>query len=126
MTDKRFDIQVEPEAVYSEEHSDVAADVYFFNYHIRITNTGSEAAQLISRHWIIIDANQQVQEVRGMGVVGEQPRLEPGQVYEYSSGAALTTPYGSMRGRYYLIGDDGHRFEAEIPEMQLVAPRVLH
>lgn len=126
MTDKHFDIRVEPEVVYSEEHSDVATDVYVFNYHIRIANVGSVAAQLISRHWIIVDANDQVQEVRGMGVVGEQPRIEPGQVYEYSSGTTLGTPYGSMRGRYHLMSDDGQRFEAEIPEMQLVAPRVLH
>jgi ApaG protein len=126
MTAKRFDIRVEPEATYSEEQSDVATDMYFFHYRIRIVNAGSEAAQLISRHWIIIDANDQVQEVRGMGVVGEQPRIEPGQVYEYTSGASLGTPYGSMHGSYHLLGDDGQRFEAEIPEMQLVAYRVLH
>jgi len=126
MTDKRFDIRVEPEATYSDEQSDVAADMYFFNYHIRIINAGSEPAQLISRHWFIVDAHNQVQEVRGMGVVGEQPRIEPGQVYEYTSGASLGTPYGSMRGCYHLIDDAGHRFEAEIPEMQLIAFRVLH
>lgn len=126
MTEQHFSFQVEPEAVYSEEQSNIAADVYVFLYRIRISNTGSLPARLISRHWVITDANDQVQEVRGMGVVGEQPRIEPGQTYEYTSGATLTTPYGSMKGRYHLVGDDGQRHEAEIPEMQLVAKRVLH
>lgn len=126
MTDQLLEIRVEPEAAYSAEQSDIAADVYVFHYHIRIVNTGRRAAQLISRHWIITDANDAVQEVRGVGVVGEQPRLEPGEAYEYSSATSLKTPYGSMRGRYQLVADDGTRFEAEIPEMVLVAPRVLH
>ncbi|MBV8047045.1 MAG: Co2+/Mg2+ efflux protein ApaG [Paludibacterium sp.] len=126
MSDKQLAFRVEPEAAYSEEQSDVATDVYVFHYHIRITNTGKIAAQLISRHWIITDANEQVQEVRGMGVVGEQPRIEPGQSYEYTSGATLGTPYGSMRGCYHLVSDDGQRHEVAIPEMQLVARRVLH
>jgi len=126
MTEIVYSIEVEPTATYSDEESNVANDVYVFHYHIRLTNTGTVAAQLISRHWIIVDANQQTQEVRGMGVVGEQPRLEPGQSYEYSSGSTLKTPYGSMHGRYQWLADDGARFEAEIPEMQLVARRVLH
>ena len=126
MAETIYCIQVEPEARYSEEQSDVAQDVYVFHYRIRITNLGSAPAQLISRHWVITDANDQVQEVRGMGVVGEQPRLEPGESFEYSSTTSLKTPYGSMRGRYHLTADDGTRFEADIPEMTLVARRVLH
>jgi ApaG protein len=126
MTDQLYLIEVVPEAVYSEAQSDLANDLYVFNYHIRIINHGAAAAQLISRHWIITDANQQVQEVRGMGVIGEQPRLEPGQSYEYASGTSLKTPYGSMRGRYQMLADDGSRFEVDIPEMQLVARRILH
>lgn len=121
-----YQIQVEPEPFYVPENSDIAADIYVFGYRIRLTNTGDQPAQLISRHWIISDANQQVQEVRGMGVVGEQPRLEPGQTYEYTSSAQLRTPYGSMKGSYQMLADDGTRFTVEIPEMTLVAPRVLH
>jgi ApaG protein len=126
MADVVYSMKVEPEAVYSEEKSDVASDVYVFQYRIRITNLGSVPAQLISRHWIITDANDQVQEVRGIGVIGEQPRIEPGQSFEYSSGTSLKTPYGSMRGLYHMQADDGTRFEADIPEMVLVARRVLH
>lgn len=121
-----YQIQVEAEPFYVPENSDIAADVYVFGYRIRLTNTGDQPTQLISRHWIISDANQQVQEVRGMGVVGEQPRLEPGQTYEYTSSAQLRTPYGSMKGSYQMLADDGTRFTVEIPEMTLVAPRVLH
>ncbi|AAQ59856.1 Co2+/Mg2+ efflux protein ApaG [Chromobacterium violaceum] len=126
MADKLYQMEVQAEPQYVAEQSSVANDVYVFAYRVRITNTGSEPAQLISRHWIITDANQQVQEVRGMGVVGEQPHLDPGQVFEYSSAAHITTPYGSMKGAYQMMADDGRRFEASIPEMTLVAPRVLH
>lgn len=126
MSDSVYSVQVESEVVYAEDQSDVAADIYVFHYHIRIVNSGNQTAQLISRHWIIADANNQVQEVRGMGVVGQQPEIEPGHQYEYSSSTSLKTPYGSMSGRYHLVSSDGTRFEAEIPEMQLVAHRVLH
>ncbi|MBX9295735.1 Co2+/Mg2+ efflux protein ApaG [Chromobacterium piscinae] len=126
MADKLYQMEVRAEPQYVADQSSVANDIYVFAYRVRITNTGSEPAQLISRHWIITDANQQVQEVRGMGVVGEQPHLDPGQVFEYSSAAHITTPYGSMKGVYQMMADDGQRFEASIPEMTLVAPRVLH
>ncbi|PXX48355.1 MULTISPECIES: Co2+/Mg2+ efflux protein ApaG [Aquitalea] len=126
MPDKTYQIEVEAEPHYIAEQSNVATDVYVFAYRIRLTNTGSEPAQLVSRHWIIVDANNQEQEVRGMGVVGEQPRLEPGQSFEYSSATHLKTPYGSMRGSYQMLADDGKRFDVSIPEMTLVAPRVLH
>ncbi|WP_293764189.1 Co2+/Mg2+ efflux protein ApaG [uncultured Aquitalea sp.] len=126
MSEKTYRIEVSAEPHYIEEQSNVAADIYIFGYRITLTNTGTEPAQLISRHWIIRDANNQEQEVRGMGVVGDQPRLEPGQSYEYASSAHLKTPYGSMSGSYQMLADDGKRFDAPIPEMQLVAPRVLH
>ncbi len=126
MADDSYQITVETEVAYIEEQSDLTSDVYVFAYHIVIGNTGKVGAQLISRHWIIADANGQKQEVRGMGVVGEQPHLDPGQRYEYSSGTSLKTPYGSMYGRYQFLADDGTRFEAEIPVMELVAKRILH
>ena len=84
------------------------------------------AAQLVSRHWIITDADNQVQDVRGMGVVGEQPVLKPGDTFEYSSGSSIPTAVGTMRGSYQLVAEDGTRFEASIPEFTLSVPRVLH
>ena len=91
-----------------------------------ITNNGDISAQLVSRHWIITDADNQVQEVRGMGVVGEQPVLKPGDTFEYSSGSSIPTAVGTMRGSYQLVAEDGTRFEASIPEFTLSVPRVLH
>jgi ApaG protein len=83
-------------------------------------------AQLISRHWIITDSNSKVQEVKGLGVVGEQPRLAPGESYEYTSGASIATAVGTMRGTYQMVAEDGTRFDATIPEFTLSIPRVLH
>jgi ApaG protein len=97
-----------------------------FAYTITITNTGEVSAQLLSRHWIITDANNLVQEVKGQGVVGAQPKLKPGESFEYSSGSVLTTPVGTMRGAYQMVAEDGTRFDATIPEFTLSAPRVLH
>ena len=99
---------------------------YVFAYTIRIANAGSVAARLISRHWIITDANGRVEEVRGDGVVGEQPWLRPGEDFHYTSGAVLETPVGTMRGSYQMVAEDGTRFEAPIPEFTLSVPRVLH
>ena len=93
---------------------------------IKFTNTGSVAARLISRHWVITDANNQVQEVRGLGVVGEQPLLKPGESYEYTSGSAIATPVGTMKGSYQMVAEDGTKFDAPIPEFTLSIPRVLH
>ena len=126
MTSKiyRMDIRVSPR--YLPEESDVTADLYVFAYTIRIENTGNEIAQLVSRHWIITDGNARVQEVRGLGVVGEQPVIKPGESYEYSSGCQLHTPVGTMRGSYQMTAADGTQFEAAIPEFTLSAPRVLH
>ncbi len=121
-----YDITVTAESLYLPEQSDESADRYVFAYRIRITNTGAVAARLISRHWIITDAHQQVQEVRGDGVVGEQPHLQPGESFEYTSGTSIATPVGTMRGSYRMRADDGREFDAPIAEFTLSIPRTLH
>ncbi len=125
-SDNKYRIQITPRVVFVLEQSDEAAGRYVFAYTITIVNTGEVAAQLISRHWIITDANRVVQEVRGLGVVGEQPLLKPGDRFEYTSGTAIATPVGTMRGSYQMVAEDGHTFDAEIPEFVLSMPRVLH
>lgn len=126
MTEAKYQITVAPRATYIAEQSDADAGRYAFAYTITITNTGAVPAQLIGRHWIITDANNLVQEVRGQGVVGAQPRLKPGESFEYTSGSVLATPVGTMRGSYQMVAEDGLRFDAPIPEFTLSAPRVLH
>ena len=120
------EITVTARTVFIPEQSDVNAGRYVFAYTITILNTGSVAAQLISRHWIITDSNDHVQEVRGRGVVGEQPFLRPSEKFEYTSGTAIATPVGTMRGSYQMRGEDGVEFDAPIPEFTLSMPRVLH
>lgn len=122
----RYRITVTPKVAYLPEQSDESAGRYVFSYTITITNTGGIAAQLISRNWIITDANRSSQEVRGLGVVGEQPLIKPGDSFEYTSGTAISTPVGTMRGTYQMVAEDGHQFDAEIPEFILSMPRVLH
>lgn len=119
-------IVVLPSPAYQSEHSAPAEDRYVFAYTIRIENRGTEPAQLIARHWVITDAHGHVQEVRGLGVVGEQPRLAPGETYEYSSVCQISTPVGTMRGSYTFLAGDGSTFEVEIPVFTLSMPRVLH
>ena len=97
-----------------------------FAYHITITNIGSVGAQLLSRHWVITDGSRKVQEVRGQGVIGEQPVLAPGEQFSYSSGSVLETAVGTMQGSYQMVAADGHRFDVEIPLFVLAMPRVLH
>ena len=121
-----YAIEVGAATQYLAEQSDEAASRYVFAYTITLRNAGSVAAQLISRHWIITDAQGLVQEVRGLGVVGAQPRLEPGQSFEYTSGASIATPVGTMRGTYQMVAADGTRFEAQIPQFTLSVPRILH
>jgi len=121
-----YDIEVTTRTQYLPEQSDEAANRWVFAYTITIRNRGTVAAQLISRHWIITDADQQVQEVRGLGVVGEQPLLKPGASYEYTSGTAIATPVGTMRGSYHMVAEDGTEFDAQVPEFMLSIPRVLH
>ncbi|SMC22185.1 ApaG protein [Andreprevotia lacus DSM 23236] len=122
----RYVIKVVAESFFLPEQSDEDEDRYVFAYQITIINQGEVAAQLLSRHWIITDMDNKVEEVRGMGVIGEQPVLEPGQSFEYMSGATLQTPVGTMRGSYRMRGVDGYEFEVDIPEFVLSIPRVLH
>lgn len=124
--EKKYEVTVSSQTQYIPEQSDEQNNRYVFAYTITIRNTGSAAAQLISRHWVITDATNQVQEVRGLGVVGAQPLLKPGESFEYTSGTAIATPVGTMRGSYQMLADDGTRFDAAIPEFTLSVPRVLH
>jgi len=123
---KKYEASVSTQTQYLADQSDDAANRYVFAYTINIRNTGSVTAQLISRHWIITDARNQVQEVRGLGVVGAQPLLKPGESFEYTSGTAIATPVGTMRGNYRMVAEDGTQFDAPIPEFTLSVPRVLH
>ena len=126
MSEKKYDIEVRSAPEFIADQSDPDSDHYVFAYTMTIRNTGTVPAQLIARHWIITDADDKVQEVRGLGVVGHQPLLQPGESFEYTSGCALTTPVGTMRGSYQMIAEDGTQFDAEIPEFTLAIPRVLH
>ena len=126
MTDRKHDITVSARTVFIPDQSNAQSGRYVFAYTITITNTGTVPAQLVSRHWIITDANNQVQEVRGLGVIGEQPLLRPNESFEYTSGTAIATPVGTMRGSYQMVADDGVQFDAPIPEFTLSMPRVLH
>lgn len=120
------DIQVDVETRYIEDQSDPEQNYYVFAYTITIRNRGQQGAQLLTRHWVITDSNQKVQEVRGDGVVGEQPLLQPGQQFVYTSGAMLETAVGTMKGSYQMLADDGSQFDATIDEFVLSTPRVLH
>jgi ApaG protein len=111
---------------YLPEQSDPDKTSFVFTYSVTIKNTGTVGAQLISRHWVITDANNRVQEVRGLGVVGHQPLLQPGEEFEYTSGTSLATQQGSMTGEYFCVAEDGHQFEVKIPEFVLSLPRTLH
>jgi ApaG protein len=124
--EKKYEVSVSSQTQYVPEQSDEESSRYVFAYTITIRNTGSVSAQLISRHWIITDARSQVQEVRGLGVVGAQPLLKPGESFEYTSGTAIATSVGTMRGSYQMVADDGTQFNAPIPEFTLSVPRVLH
>lgn len=119
-------IDIDVETAYVEEQSDPDNDRYVFSYTITIRNEGSVPAKLLTRHWIITDANGKTQEVRGEGVVGEQPRLHPSEAFQYTSGTVLETPVGSMRGSYQMVDDQGEEFDAEIPAFTLSIPRILH
>jgi ApaG protein len=121
-----YQLNVDVKTQYLAEQSDPSQGNYVFTYTITIQNTGTVASQLISRHWVITDANNHVQEVRGLGVVGHQPLLKPGEQFEYTSGTQMATPQGSMFGEYFCVAEDGHQFEAKIPEFVLSLPRTLH
>jgi ApaG protein len=124
--EKRYDIAVSAATRYLAEQSDEGAGRYVFAYTITIRNRGSVSAQLLSRHWVITDAQGLVQEVRGEGVVGAQPMLRPGESYEYTSGTSIGTAVGTMHGEYQMVAEDGTRFDAPIPRFTLSVPRVLH
>lgn len=124
--DNPYAISVAVQTHFLHDQSMPDANRYAFSYTIRIANTGRVAARLMSRHWIITDANGKVQEVRGDGVVGEQPWLRPGDSFEYTSGAVLETSVGTMRGSYQMLADDGTRFDAQIAQFTLSIPRTLH
>ncbi|MBX5460364.1 MAG: Co2+/Mg2+ efflux protein ApaG [Steroidobacteraceae bacterium] len=123
--DARYRIRVDVETRYLEEQSDPRERKFVFAYTITLRNEGRVPAKLLTRHWIITDANGKVQEVRGEGVVGEQPHLEPGQGFRYSSGAMIETPVGTMQGSYQMVADDGARFDAPIPLFRLAMPGIL-
>jgi ApaG protein len=118
-------IRVEVDTSYLAEQSNPGDKRYVFSYTITIRNEGSVPARLITRHWIITDSNGKVQEVRGEGVVGEQPHLKPGQGFRYSSGAVLETPVGAMQGSYQMVTDDGEHFDAPIAAFRLAMPGLL-
>ena len=123
---KKYHISVSVNTAYLEEQSDPSSDRYVFAYTVTISNIGTVAAQLISRHWVINDAENVTQEVNGLGVVGEQPLLQPGESFEYTSGTAMATPVGTMHGSYQMVAEDGKKFDAEIPLFTLSMPRILH
>ena len=131
MSKYQFSCEVVPH--YLPEQSSPEDNIYGFAYTVTVTNTGAVAAQLISRHWIISDANGHTEEVKGLGVVGQQPLLKPGESFQYSSGSRLHTPSGTMHGSYFFVAEDGERFESPIPMFMLEAShgsqppeRVLH
>jgi ApaG protein len=126
MSEEFCDITIEVATDYVDDQSEPDVDRYVFAYTITIANEGDIAAKLLSRHWVITDANGKVQEVNGDGVVGEQPYLNPGEKFRYSSGAVLETPVGAMQGSYKMEADDGENFDAPIAPFTLAVPGVLH
>jgi ApaG protein len=124
--DIRYQIEVSVHSDYLPEQSQPGDRRFVFAYTVTIRNKGREAARLLNRHWIIADTNGKVQEVRGEGVVGEQPHLDPGESYRYTSGTVIETPVGSMHGSYEMLADDGTRFDADIHPFSLATPTSLH
>ena len=121
-----YSIDVSVDSAFIEGQSDAGQNRFVFTYTVTIHNAGLVPARLVTRHWIIIDSNGKKQEVKGEGVVGEQPYLRPGEAFRYTSGTMLETPVGTMQGSYQMIADDGTEFDAEINAFTLAAPRVLH
>jgi ApaG protein len=123
---KRYEFTVSPKVTFLADQSDPDKNHFVFAYTITVTTTGSVAAQLVSRHWIITDADHRVQEVKGQGVVGKQPVLKPGESFEYTSGASIPTAVGTMRGSYRMVAEDGLAFDVPIAPFTLSIPRTLH
>ncbi len=126
MESEKHGISIDVQTTYLSAQSSPEENRYVFAYTITITNIGEIPAKLLTRHWVITDSNSRVQEVRGEGVVGEQPHLTPGMSFQYTSGTVLETPVGTMHGSYQMVGDDGTQFDAEIPAFTLSIPRTLH
>jgi ApaG protein len=124
--DKKHEIRIAAQSRYLPEQSNPEQGVYAFAYTVTITNAGAVPTQLISRHWVIEDGNGRVKEVKGLGVVGHQPLLRPGQSFEYTSGSQIDTPSGKMHGSYFFVSEDGIRFDAPIEAFTLSMPRTLH
>jgi len=118
-------LKVEVESEYIADRSDIERGYYFFAYHVTLTNEGAEPVQLISRHWVITDANGKVEEVRGAGVIGEQPVIAPGESYQYSSFCPLNTPVGNMHGSYQMVTESGESFDAVIATFRLAYEKEL-
>lgn len=123
---KRYEITISPKVTFLADQSDTDKLHFVFAYTITLTNTGNVAAKLVSRHWIITDADHRVQEVRGHGVVGKQPVLKPGESFEYTSGSSIATAVGTMHGSYQMLAEDGFAFDAPIAPFTLSIPRTLH
>jgi ApaG protein len=124
--DKKYEIRIAAQSRYLPEQSSPEQGVYAFAYTMTITNAGAVPTQLISRHWLIEDGNGRVKEVKGLGVVGHQPLLRPGQTFEYTSGSQIDTPSGRMQGSFFFVSEDGTRFDAPIESFALSMPRTLH
>jgi ApaG protein len=123
---RKYEIMISVRTQFVPEQSDTTAGPFVFAYFVTLKNTGTMPAQLISRHWIITDAEGKTQEVKGLGVVGHQPTLKPGEEFQYQSGTPLATPVGTMRGSYQMVAEDGTNFDATIAEFVLSMPRTLH
>ena len=121
-----YKVEVSVRTEYLEDQSLPSEGKYFFSYTVTIKNVGKIPAKLISRHWVITDANERIEEVRGLGVVGEQPRLKTNESFEYTSGTIINTPVGTMYGTYQMVADNGYEFDAEIPMFSLNIPKVLN
>lgn len=126
MMEVLYKVQVSVRTEYLENQSLPSEGKYFFSYTVTIKNVGKIPAKLISRHWVITDANERIEEVRGLGVVGEQPRLKTNESFEYTSGTIINTPVGTMYGTYQMVADNGYEFDAEIPMFSLNIPKVLN
>ena len=126
MMEVLYKVEVSVRTEYLENQSLPSEGKYFFSYTVTIKNVGKIPAKLISRHWVITDANERIEEVRGLGVVGEQPRLKTNESFEYTSGTIINTPVGTMYGTYQMVADNGYEFDAEIPMFSLNIPKLLN
>ena len=126
MMEVLYKVEVSVRTEYLENQSLPSEDKYFFSYTVTIKNVGKIPAKLISRHWVITDANERIEEVRGLGVVGEQPRLKTNESFEYTSGTIINTPVGTMYGTYQMVADNGYKFDATIPMFSLSVPKVIN